>query len=357
MAVFYTTGIYPVAGALTAEGGCMRQPKIVVVGAGLVGGTAALFCAVAVPSAQIVIIDVERVRAEGQALDLAHASAFWGNDRFYPGEYDLAGDADIVVITAGAGVKQGMTRLDLAQVNARIATEIVERIAPLAPEAIYVLAANPCDVLAHVVLDRLRCGRERVISTGTTLDTARLRALLSERLDVVSPAIHAYVLGEHGDSALIHWSRASVAGMPLDAFLAQSGKQLGPASRDLMLRSVHESAKLIKEGKGSTHYGIGSAIGRICQAIVHNSDAILPVAIVHAEVEGVPEVCVSLPMRVDGTGARLVAYPELNGSERKALQKSARIVKDATESVLGGGHARGRTPSASKRGAARGAVR
>ena len=335
----------------------MRQPKIVIVGAGLVGGTAALFCAVAIPSAQIVIIDVERIRAEGQALDLAHASAFWGHDRFYPGDYDLAGDADIVVITAGAGVKPGMTRLDLAQINARIATDIVERIAPLAPEAIYVLAANPCDVLAHVVYDRLRCGRERVISTGTTLDTARLRALLSERLSVVSPAIHAYVLGEHGESALIHWSRASVSGMPLDAFLAQTGKELGPASRDLILRSVHEAAKLIKEGKGATHYGIGSAIGRICQAIVHNSDTILPVAIVHAEVEGVPEVCVSLPMRVDGSGARLVAYPELTAGEGKALQRSARAVKEATEGVLGSSKASGPKTSPSRRRAAKGTAR
>lgn len=312
----------------------MRQPKIVIVGAGLVGGSAALFAAVAIPSAEIVIIDVARVRAEGQTLDLTHAAALWGHNRFYAGDYENARDADIIVITAGVGLKQGQTRLDLARTNAAIAAEIVDRTAPLAPDAIYVIATNPCDVLTSVVLDRLRCARERVISTGTSLDTGRLRSLLSERLGVVAPAIHAYVLGEHGESAVIDWSGATVSGMPLDMFLARSGKELGPASRDLILRSVHEAAKLIKEGKGATHYGIASAIGRICQAIVHNTDLILPVAIVHAEVEGVPEVCLSLPMVVNGSGAQLLAYPELSPIEREALQRSARIVKEATDSVL-----------------------
>ncbi|SOZ10758.1 lactate/malate family dehydrogenase [Cupriavidus taiwanensis] len=312
----------------------MRQPKIVVVGAGLVGGSAALFAAVAIPSAEVVIIDLERIRAEGQALDLAHSAAFWGSNRFYAGNYEDAQDADVVVITAGVGVKPGQTRLDLAKTNASIATEIVDRIAPLAPEAIYVIATNPCDVLAGIVFDRLRCPRERIISTGTSLDTGRLRSLLSERLGIVAPGIHAYVIGEHGESAVIAWSGATVSGMPLETFLSRTGKELGPASRDLILRSVHEAAKLIKEGKGATHYGIASAIGRICQAIVHNTDLILTVGIVHPEVEGVPEVCLSLPMVINGSGAQLLAYPELNPAERESLRRSARIVKEATDRVL-----------------------
>ena len=323
-----------VFGQSEERGQAMRQPKVVIVGAGLVGGSAALFAAVAIPSAEIVIIDVARVRAEGQALDLAHAAAFWGHDRFYAGEYENAKNADVVVITAGMGVKPGGTRLDLAQTNADIAREIVDHIAPLAPDAIYVVASNPCDVLAYVVFDRLRCPRERVISTGTSLDTGRLRALLSDRLGVVAPAIHAYVLGEHGESALIHWSGATVAGMPLDVFLTRTGHEMGPASRDLILRTVHEAAKQIKEGKGATHYGIASAIGRICQAIVHNTDLILSVATVQPEVEGVAEVCLSLPMVVNGRGAQLVAYPELDPTEREALQRSALVVKETTNSVL-----------------------
>lgn len=314
----------------------MRQPKIVIVGAGLVGGSAALFAAVTIPSAEIVILDVERVRSEGQVLDLAHAAAFWGHNRFCAGDYDHARDADLVVITAGVGVKPGQTRLDLAKTNARILTDIIDRIAPLAPEAIYVIATNPCDVLAYVARERLGCARERVISTGTSLDTARLRALLSERLGVVAHAIHAYVLGEHGESALIHWSGATVSGMPLDAFLASVGKEMGPESRNLILRSVHEAAKQIKEGKSATHYGIASAIARICQAIVHNSDIVLTVAIVHSEIEDVPEVCVSLPMLVNARGAQLLAYPKLDPAEREGLQRSARIVKEATASVLAG---------------------
>lgn len=311
----------------------MRQPKIVIVGAGLVGGSAALFTALAIPSAEIVVIDLARVRAEGQVLDLAHAAAFWGHNRFHAGEYEDARDADIIVITAGVGVKPGQTRLDLAKTNAEVALEIVDRVAGHAPNAIYVIAANPCDVLAAVVFNRLGCARERVISTGTSLDTGRLRSLLSERLGVVAPAIHAYVLGEHGESALIAWSGATVSGMHLDAFLAKSGKELGPASRDLILRSVHEAAKLIKEGKGATHYGIASAIGRICEALVHNTDLIITVGIVHAEIEGISEVCLSLPLVLNSTGAQLLAYPDLNAMERTSLQHSASIVKEATDSV------------------------
>jgi L-lactate dehydrogenase len=312
----------------------MRQPKIVIVGAGLVGGSAALFTTVASPSAEIVIIDLEPVRAGGQALDLAHAAAFWGHDRVRAGSYADARNADVVVVTAGVGVKPGQTRLDLVQTNARILGGIIDRVAPGAPDAIYVIATNPCDPLATVAYKRLGCARERVISTGTSLDTARLRALLAQRLGVAAPAIGAYVLGEHGDSALIHWSGASVAGLPLESFLTQTARELGPASRDMVLRSVHEAAKLIKGGKGATHYGIASAIARICQAIVHNSNLILSVGIVHAEIEGVPEVCVSLPMLINATGAHLLAYPELSAAERDALLRSARIVKEATDSVL-----------------------
>jgi len=315
----------------------MRQPKILIVGAGAVGGTAALFAAVALPGAEIVIVDIERVRADAQALDLAHATAFWGHDRVRAGEFADARGADIVVITAGVGVKPGQTRLDLVQANARIACSVVDQVAPLAPDAIYLIATNPCDPVAAVVRARLGCEPGRVISTGTSLDTARLRALLSQRLGVVSSAIHAYVLGEHGESALIHWSGATVGGMPLDTYLQRAGKELGPQSRALLLRSVHEAARQIKEGKDATQYGIASAIGRICQAIVHNSHLILSVGVVQPEVEGVPDVCVSLPMVIDSRGAHLVAYPELDAAECEALRESASVVKQVTDSIDAGG--------------------
>jgi L-lactate dehydrogenase len=312
----------------------IRQRKIAIVGAGLVGGSAALFTAYSIPGVEIVLIDIEPVRAEGQVLDLAHAAAIWRSVDFHAGDYSDARDADIVVITAGAGVKPGQTRLDIAQINARIILEIVDNTSQYAPDAIYLIATNPCDVMAHAVHRHLRLPRERVISTGTELDTARLRTLLSERLGIGAPAIYAYVLGEHGESAIIHWSGASVSGMPLESFLMQTGKELGATSRDLLLRSVHESAKQIKEGKGATHYGIASAIARICQGIIHNSDLILSVAVVHAEIEGVPDVCLSLPSLVNARGANVIAYPLLNEDEREGLKRSAEIVKTASNGVL-----------------------
>ena len=312
----------------------IKQRKIAIVGAGLVGGSAALFCAYSIPGVQIVLIDLAPVRAQGQVLDLAHAAAIWRSAHFCAGDYADARDADIVVITAGAGVKRGQTRLDLAHINAGIIREIVDQTSRYAPNAIYIIATNPCDVLAHVVYDHLGLQRERVISTGTELDTARLRTLLSERLGVVAPAIYAYMIGEHGESAIIHWSGATVSGMPLESFLSRTGKELSAASRDLVLRSVVESAKMIKEGKGATHYGIASAIARICQAILHNSDLILSVGVVHAEIEGVPDVCLSLPSLVDSQGARLVAYPLLTADESESLRKSAEVVKSATDAIL-----------------------
>jgi L-lactate dehydrogenase len=284
---------------------------------------------------EIVLIDVEPVRAEGQELDLAHAAAIWRSADFRAGSYPDARDADIVVITAGVGVKNGQTRLDLVRVNARIIREIVDQTSQYAPDAIYLIASNPCDILAHVVFHQLGLPRERVISTGTELDTARLRTLLSERLGIVPHAVQAYVLGEHGESAIIHWSGATVAGISLESFLSQNGKELSGASRDLILRSVHEAAKAIKEGKGdATHYGIASAIARICQAILHNSDLILSVAIVHSEVEGVPDACVSLPTLVNAQGARLMAYPLLADAEREGLRRSAEIVRSASDSAV-----------------------
>lgn len=311
-----------------------KQFKIVIVGAGLVGGSAALFCAYSIPGVEIVLIDVEPVRAEGQVLDLAHAAAIWRSVDFHAGEYPDARDADIIVITAGAGVKPGQTRLDIAQINTRIVREIVDQTSRYAPDAIYLIATNPCDVLAYAVHQHLHLPRERVISTGTELDSARFKTLLSKRLGVGAPAIHAYVLGEHGESAIIHWSGATVSGMPLEVFLKQTGKELGPASRDLLLRSVHEAAKQIKEGKGATHYGIAAAIARICQSILHNSDLILSVAVVHPEIEGIPDVCLSLPTLVNAHGATVMAYPLLDDAERQGLKKSAEIIRTASDSIL-----------------------
>lgn len=312
----------------------IKQHKIAIVGAGLVGGSAALFACYSIPGVEIVLIDVDPVRAEGQVLDLAHAAAIWRSADFRAGDYSDAKNADIVVITAGAGVKPGQTRLDLVQTNARLIRDIVDQMSRYAPDAIYLVATNPCDVLAYVVRQHLGLPRERVISTGTELDTARLRTLLSDRLGVVAPSVYAYMLGEHGKSAIIHWSGATVSGMPLETFLSRTGKELSGTSRDLVLRSVHELAKAIKEGKGATHYGIASAIARICQSIFHNSDLILSVAVVHPEVEGVPDVCLSLPMLVNARGARLMAYPVLNDHEKDGLRQSAEIVKAASESAI-----------------------
>ena len=309
----------------------MRIPKVVVVGAGMVGGSASLLISAGVPGCEVVIVDVDASRAEGQAIDIAHAGALWRAVHIRAGTFDDAADANIVVIAAGAAMKPGETRLDLARTNVGILRSILSEIGDRAPDAIYVLATNPVDVLAYMARQILDLPPRRVISTGTSLDSARLRTMLGERLDVVPTAVHAYVLGEHGDSSFIHWSGASVSGMPLDYYLEASGNKMGEATRATLAFAVRDAAHLIKEGKEVSHYGIASAIARICQAILHDSQIILPVATVHAEIEDVADVCLSLPSVIGAEGARVVSYPLLSDDERRDLAASAGIVKQAQE--------------------------
>ncbi len=309
----------------------MRMPKVVIVGAGMVGGSAAMLVRVVVPGCEVIMVDVDEPRATGQAIDIAHASALWGAKHIRAGSYDDVRDAAIIVITAGAAMKPGQTRLDLARTNVGILKAILDSVGDKAPNAAYVLATNPVDVLTYLTRQLTGLPTERVISTGTSLDSARLCTLLGERLGVDPMAIQAYVLGEHGDSSMIHWSGATVGDVPLGRFLETTGLQVGPASRDTMKVAVRDAAHLIKQGKGVSHYGIGSAIARICQAILHDSQTILPVGIVHSEVEDVDDVCISLPTLVSAGGAKVLSYPLLTDAEREELADSARVLKEAQD--------------------------
>jgi L-lactate dehydrogenase len=242
----------------------------------------------------------------------------------------------VVVITAGAPQKPGESRLALLQKNAGIMEQVIPAVLESAPDAVLVIASNPVDIMTHVAAQAARrfgLPPTRVIGSGTTLDTARFRALLGRRLGVDAHHVHGYVVGEHGDSEVLTWSLVSVGGIPLQEFGRQQGISLDEETKDAIDDSVRNAAYHIIEGKGATYYGIGSALARIVDAILSDQRAILTVSTTVAEICGVCDVTVSLPHLLGGSGV-LASFPlPLNEREQAKLQRSAEIVCEAIEEL------------------------
>ncbi len=312
--------------------------KIGIVGTGMVGATAAYAMVMRGVGREIVLIDKNKERAQAEADDIFHAVPFAHSLEVHAGDYpDLAGSR-VVILTAGVSQRPGETRLQLLERNAAIFRQVVPAVLEHAPDAVLVVATNPVDVMTHLAA---RYAAEhgvppsRVLGSGTTLDTARFRALLSRRLGVDSRHIHAYVVGEHGDSEVLTWSLATVGGMPLAEFCHQHDVELTGAIRDEIDHRVRDAAYHIIEGKGATYYGIGSALARITDAIVRDQSSILTVCTPVAEVAGVCDVTIALPHLVGGEGV-LASFPlPLNEEEEAKLQASAQVVCDAIEALDG----------------------
>jgi L-lactate dehydrogenase len=310
--------------------------KIGIVGTGMVGATAAYSLVMRGVGREIVLVDINRKRAEAEADDIYHAVPFAHAMEIRAGDYaDLVGSR-IVILTAGVSMRPGETRLELLGRNAAIFGSVVPRVLEHAPEAVLVVATNPVDIMTHVAA---RCAGEhgvppsRVIGSGTTLDTARFRALLGRHLGVDPAHVHAYVVGEHGDSEVLTWSLVTVGGMPLEEFSRQNGIELDAGLRDQVERSVRDAAYHIIEGKGATYYGIGAALARISEAILRDQRSILTVCTPIPEILDVCDVTVALPHLIGREGV-LATFPlPLDPQEQVALQESARVVCDAYESL------------------------
>lgn len=285
---------------------------------------------------EIVLVDMKRERAEAEANDIYHAVPFAYPLIVRAGEYaDLAG-ARVVVIAAGVAQRPGETRLRLLQRNADVFHEIVPAILRQAPKAILLVVTNPVDIMTHLAAHfaaEFGVPQTRVIGSGTTLDSARFRTLVGFHFGVDSHHVHAYVVGEHGDSEVLAWSQAAIAGLNLDDFAKVHGKPLSPADRHRIDDSVRHAAYQIIAGKGATYYGIGSAVARIVDVILHDQRAILTIC---SRVETVPDcngVTMALPHLVGGNGALATIPLLLNESERNALHRSAGILREAVESL------------------------
>ena len=310
--------------------------KVGIVGSGFVGATAGYALVMQGVGREIVLVDKNTARAEAEADDIRHAVPFAHPLDIRAGGYeDLAG-CRVVVLCAGVGQKPGESRLQLLQRNARVFQEVVPAVLQQAPDAVLVVATNPVDVMTHVASRFARdCGvpAGRVLGSGTTLDTARFRSLLGGQCGVDPHHVHAYVIGEHGDSEVLTWSLATIGGMPLEAFARLRGIDLSESVRNDVDGKVRGAAYTIITGKGATYYGIGSALARIVDVILHDQRSVMTVGTPTANVFGVRDVTVSLPRLVGGQGV-LETFPlPLNEEETTQLRDSARVIRQALDEL------------------------
>src|SRR5215510_7796784 len=286
--------------------------KTGIVGSGFVGSTAAYALVMRGVGRRVVLVDMNKSRAAAEADDILHAVPFAHQLEITSGEYaDLAG-CKVVIVSAGVGQKPGETRLQLLGRNAKVFEQVIPKVLQYAPDAILLIATNPVDVMTHIAAHyaaQLGVPSSRVIGSGTTLDTARFRTLLGRRLHVDSQHIHAYVLGEHGDSEILPWSLVTVGGIPLDEFCTDGEISICPDDYAEIDEKVRRAAYHIIDGKGATYYGIGSALARIVEVILQDERSILTVCTPMEEVTGVRNVTVSLPNLVGGEGLIQTFYP------------------------------------------------
>lgn len=307
--------------------------KAAVIGCGFVGSTIAYTLMQKGTFSELVLIDAVQAKEEGEAMDISHGLPFAHAMDIIPGSYDDIADAAVVIITAGANQKPGETRLDLVQKNSKIMKSIISEIKRVKCEGILMIVSNPVDILTQVALKESGFPKERVIGSGTVLDTARLKYLISEKLDVDSRNVHAFIAGEHGDSELAVWSCANVYGIGIKDFAALRGYGDFSEGMDEIYHAVRDSAYEIIERKGATYYGIGMAAARIAEAIVRDSHTVMPVSVSLNGEYGLEGLCLSIPTIVGNNGAEQILEINLSEEEKEKLRKSAEELKGVLSQI------------------------
>ncbi|NBC32326.1 MAG: L-lactate dehydrogenase [Alphaproteobacteria bacterium] len=307
--------------------------KIGIIGAGAVGSSAAYAMALRGVGSEIILVDLDEKLAQAQAQDIIHATPFAHPVPIRAGGYETLAGARIVILSAGVSQRPGETRIQLLDRNAAVFQKIVPEVLHYAPEAILLVATNPVDIMTHIATRIAGLPAHRVIGSGTVLDTARFQSLLGQHLGISPRSVNAQVLGEHGDSEVLHWSGAMAGGLPVRAFAAQVRMALTDSLMARIDESVRRAAYWIIEGKGATYYGIGAGLARICQAIQNDDRSVMTVSLVNGDIEGVRDVALSLPRILGARGVVQDIYPELSAAEAAALRNSAEIIKDATMSI------------------------
>lgn len=307
--------------------------KIGIVGAGQVGASAAYAIAHLGKAREIVMIDLDPAMAAAQAEDISHAMPFAATTEIRSGGYTDLTEAEVVIIAAGVNQAAGETRLDLLARNAAVFKEVTREVLTYAPEAILLIASNPVDIMTGITQRLTGLPTNRVIGSGTILDTARFRVLLGQHLDIDPRSIHAYVLGEHGDSEVLSWSSAQVGARHLLSYAETKGKPITGAVRTAIDEGVRRAAYRIIEGKGATYYGIGAGLARLVAAIGGDERSVHSVSIMTSEAAGVRDVPLSLPRVVGKGGVIEDVTPEIDTQEQAALKASAQLLKDTLKAV------------------------
>ena len=307
--------------------------KVAVIGCGFVGATSAFSLIQTGLFSEMVLIDANTQKAEGEAMDLSHGSAYLTPMNIYAGTYDDIVDAGLIVITAVANQKPDETRLDLVKKNVQIFKSIIPEIKERNCEGILLIVSNPVDILTEVALKLSGFPAHRVIGSGTVLDTARLKYVLGKHLQVDPRDIHAYIIGEHGDSELVVWSGAQVAGIHINHFCELRGHFNHEESMERLAQEVRDSAYEIIKRKGATYYGVAVAVKRIATAIVKDEHAVLPISSLMQGEFGLNDICLSIPTVIGQNGVEKVVDIYLNNDENDKLQSSARALKEVLDDL------------------------
>lgn len=301
--------------------------KAAMIGCGFVGSTTAFALMQSGIFSEMVMIDVNRERAEGEAMDIAHGLPFARPVKLYAGDYDDIVDAAMIIITAGANQKPDETRLDLIHKNVEIYKTIIPEIAKRNCGGIVLVVSNPVDILTYTTLKLSGFSENRVFGSGTVLDTARLKYIIGEHLKVDNRSVHAVIIGEHGDSELAAWSNANISGVGLDTFCEMRGHYFHEESEHKIYEKVKNSAYEIIERKQATYYGIAMAVKRICECVIRDEHSILPVSSMQHGIYGIEDVVISMPAVLGKNGVETVVPIELDNDEQERLIKSAAVLK------------------------------
>lgn len=310
-----------------------QRSKVSIIGAGAVGTSTAYALLIKRIAGEVAIYDTNKAKVEAEVLDLAHGSQFTNPSRVYGGDdIEVVRNSDVIVITAGAKQQPGQTRLDLAATNVKILHDLMPKLVSLSPEAVFLLVTNPCDVLAYAAVQFSGLPANKVFSSGTVLDSSRLRWQLAERAGVSTESVHAMIIGEHGDSEFPLWSEAKIGPIKLSEWKV-GNRALHPEELDEIADNVKNAAYKVIEGKGATNYAIGLSAARIVEAVLRDESVILPVSSVLTDYLGISDVALSVPTIVNRQGAFKTLPMEMSANELTKLQASAKALKQAIASL------------------------
>ena len=310
--------------------------KITILGAGNVGASIAYTLTLDGTCSEIVLVDINQKKAQGEAMDIRQGMSFSNSVNIYAGSAEDARDSDIVIVTLGAARKPGQSRIDLAQGNVNILKSAMPPIFKVAPDAIYVVVSNPVDILTYALIKCVGIPANQVIGSGTLLDTSRLRSIIAERVGLIPQNVHAYVLGEHGDSSVIPWSLTAISGMQMDVYCDNIKKTRffnGTTELQMIESEVRNSGAKVIELKGATYYAIAMSVHQLCESIIRNNSCVYTVSGLISGQYGIEDVCLSLPFVIDAQGVKHTLEPPLTEDEKKQLLHSAELLKGIISSL------------------------